>query len=47
MITPAYESFVNDVCIDIANESISDKIKSAWDTIIKIWDKAIKFIHEK
>ena len=47
MITPAYESFVNNVCADIANESISDKIKSGWDKVIKFWDSVIKFIQKK
>ena len=47
MITPAYESFVNNVCMDIANESISDKIKSGWDKVIKFWDSVIKFIQKK
>ena len=47
MITPAYESFVNNVCVDIANESISDKIKSGWNKVIKFWDSVIKFIQKK
>ena len=47
MITPAYESFVNNICMDIANESISDKIKSGWDKVIKFWDSVIKFIQKK
>ena len=47
MITPAYESFVNNVCMDIANESISDKIKSGWDKVLKFWDNVIKFIQKK
>ena len=47
MITPAYESFVNNVCMDIANESISDKIKSGWDKVIKFLDNVIKFIQKK
>ena len=35
MISPAYESFVNDVCVDIANESINfDSIKKVIDEII-------------
>nr|DAF01717.1 MAG TPA: hypothetical protein [Caudoviricetes sp.] len=47
MISIAYESFVNDICIDIANESINYKIKSGWNKVIKFWDSVIKFIHKK
>lgn len=42
MISPAYESFVNDVCVDIANESITfDNIKKVINEII---DKLISTI---
>ena len=47
MITPAYESFVNNVCYDIANEGLSDKIESGLKKIKKFWDKIIAFIQKK
>lgn len=45
MITPAYESFVNDVCICIANENvISNTLNKIIDTIKTLWDKLAKFV---
>ena len=34
MITPVYESFVNDICYDVANEGLSVKIESGLKEIV-------------
>ena len=48
MISPAYESFVNDVCVDIANESINfDSIKKVIDEIIDKLISAIKAFKQR
>ena len=49
MITPAYESFVNNVCADneynIANENaIVDGAKKIWETIKTLWKKFISWV---
>lgn len=49
MITPAYESFVNNVCTDneysIANENaIVDGVKKIWETIKTLWKKFISWV---
>lgn len=49
MITPAYESFVNNVCTDneynIANENaIVDGAKKIWETIKTLWKKFISWV---
>ena len=49
MITPAYESFVNDICTDneynIANENaIVDGVKKIWETIKTLWKKFISWV---
>lgn len=49
MITPAYESFVNNVCTDneysIANENaIVDGVKKIWETIKILWKKFISWV---
>ena len=49
MITPAYESFVNNVCADneydIANENaIIDGAKKIWETIKALWKKFVAWV---
>lgn len=47
MITPAYESFINDISKEytIANENaITDAVKQVWDTIKSLWSKFVKLV---
>nr|DAF01708.1 MAG TPA: hypothetical protein [Caudoviricetes sp.] len=43
MITPAYESFVNDICYDIAEEGANININSIFD---KYFKSAIESLRE-
>lgn len=47
MITPAYESFVNDISKDytITNENtITDALKQIWDAVKSLWNKFVKLV---